>query len=114
MNKEDILISLENVISDPGSYKSGEYLEERIFKFLLGIKESKKQEIVEVLQEWIETQSEPRTMLAVRLARELLITELIPQIKELRHKINNGKVFPRFYLKYIDEALTELQKIIIG
>lgn len=110
MNKEDILGVLESIVSNPGSYKSGEYLEARAFKFLFGIKKTEKQRIVEALQEWIKELSEPRTMLAVRIAQKMLIIELIPQIKELRHTINNKKVFPRFYLKYVDEVLTELQK----
>lgn len=110
MSKEKILGILESIISDPGSYKSGEYLEMHIFRSLIDIQKTEKHGIIEALQEWIETQSEPRTMLAVRLAKKLRIVELIPQIGELRHKINIGEIFPKFYLRYIDEALTELQK----
>ena len=101
---------LESIISDPGSYKSGEYLEMHIFRYLIGIQKTEKQGIIEALQEWIETQSEPRTMLAVRLAKKLGIDELIPQIIALRHKINIEGIFPKFYLRYIDETLIELQK----
>ncbi len=110
MSKEKVLAILEGDISDPGSYKSGECLEEHAFRHLFGILQTEKQGIVEALTEWIKTQSEPRTMLAVRLSKRLGIVELIPQVLELRHEIDSGKVFPKFYLRYIDEALTELQK----
>lgn len=44
-------------------------------------------------------------MLAVRIARKLGLLELIPQIKDLRDEIARGDLFPRFYLRYTDEAL---------
>jgi len=109
MSKEDVLAILESDISDPGSYKSGEYLEEHALRHSVKILQTDKQGLIEALRDWIGTQSEPRTMLAVRVAKNLGLVELIPQILELKHEIDSGRVFPKFYLRYMDEALTELR-----
>jgi hypothetical protein len=109
MSKEDVLAILESDISNPGSYKSGEYLEEHTISHAVDVLQNDKQGLIEALMDWIETQSEPRTVLAVRVAKNLGLVELKPQIFELRHKIDTGKVFPRFYLRYIDEALNALE-----
>lgn len=111
MSKESTLKILENDISDPSSYKSGEYLEELAFRDLCENMNNDREGIVGALQEWIQVKAEPRTMLAVRLAKNLGIIELIPQLQELRKEIDNGKVFLRFYLRYVDEALTVLERI---
>lgn len=110
MSKEDVLAILESDISNPGSYKSGEYLEEHVLEHAVDILHKDKQGLIEALKDWIEAQSEPRTMLAVRVAKNLGLVELIPQILELRREIDSGKVFPKFYLRYIDEALNILKK----
>jgi hypothetical protein len=107
MSKEDVLGILESDMSNPGSYKSGVYLEEHTLSHAAAVLQKDKQGLIEALMDWIETQSEPRTMLAVRLAKKLGLAELKPQLLELRHKIDTGKVFPKFYLKYIDEALND-------
>ncbi|WP_366921798.1 hypothetical protein MFMK1_002214 [Metallumcola ferriviriculae] len=109
MSKEDVLAILESDIFNPGSYKSGEYLEEHALSHAVDVLQNDRQGLIEALMDWIETQSEPRTMLAVRIAKNLGLVELKPQILELGHKIDSGKVFPRFYLRYIDETLNELE-----
>jgi hypothetical protein len=111
MSKEDILILLDTAMTDPGSYKSGEYLEEHAFDYLNKIINSDREGIIEALREWIGLRSEPETMLAVRLARRLKISEVIPQIKKLRKEVDKGNVFMRYYLTSIDQALDVLQSI---
>lgn len=108
MSKEYVLAVLEGDINNPGSYKSGEYLEESVFRHSTEIIQTDRQGLVEALKEWIEAKEEPHTMLAVRIARRLRLMEMIPQIKDLRDEIARGGVFPKFYLRYIDEALNVL------
>lgn len=108
MSKEDVLAILENDMSNPGSFKSGEYLEEQVLSRATGILHKDKQGLIEALIKWIEAKSEPRSMLAVSIAKNLGLVELKPQILDLKQKIECGKIFPRFYLKYIDEAIHEL------
>lgn len=110
MSKEEILLILEGDINNPGSSKSGEYLEEHVLRHSAEIVQTDRQGLVEALKEWIEAKEEPRTMLAVRIARKLGLLELIPQIKDLREEIAHGGVFPKFYLRYIDEALNVLME----
>lgn len=105
MGKEEILTILESDIRDPGSYKSGEYLEEHAMRHASNIVEIDRQGLVEALIEWINTKTEPRTMLAVRIAQQLKLAELMNPIRMLRNEIADWHVFPSFYLRYIDEAL---------
>jgi hypothetical protein len=108
MSKNNILPILETAMNDPGSFKSGEYLEEHILtdarKFLV----SDRIGLIEALCEWISMKSEPQTMLAISIAKELNLREMRQAIVELRQEISIGKVFPKFYLRDIDEALSIL------
>ncbi len=110
MAKEDVLEILEAEFCDPGGYKSGEYLWEHVLRRSAKIVQNDRPGLVEVLQEWIGSQTEPRTMLAVWVAQSLGIRELIPQIQRLREQISSGKLFYGDYLKDIDEALSVLEE----
>ena len=110
MSKEMVLSIMENDMLAPAAYKSGEYLEEHVFNHLIVILQTDREGIIGALQEWIGTKTEPRTMLAVRLATKLGIEELVPLLLDLRDEIKSGKVFIEFYLKYINEALLELKR----
>lgn len=108
MGKEDVLAILESDISNPGSYKSGEYLEEHALRHAFNIVTTDRPGLVEALTEWINLKTEPRTMLAVRIAQQLKLAELINPIRKLRNEIAHGQVFPSYYLRYIDEALEDI------
>lgn len=110
MGKEEILTILESDVQDPGSYKSGEYLEEHALRHASYIVETDRQGLVEALTEWINAKTEPRTMLAVTIAQKLKLKELMNPIRMLRNEIAHGNVFPSFYLRYIDEALEGMKK----
>lgn len=47
-------------------------------------------------------------MLVVRIAGILRLVELKPQIAKLRSAVDDGGLFHKFYLRYIDTALEEL------
>lgn len=96
MTKEDVLSILETDISDPGSYKSGEYLEEHILKHARQIVNMDRSSLIEVLREWLNLRCEPRTMLAVTIARQLGLREIRSDIEFLRKDILEKKVFPFF------------------
>jgi hypothetical protein len=108
MSKDNILPILETAMNDPGSFKSGEYLEEHVLtdarKFLV----SDRIGLVEALCEWVSLKSEPQTMLAISVAKELNLREMRQVIEDLRQEVSVGKVFPKFYLRDIDEALSIL------
>lgn len=109
-NKKNILKAFETDLSDPGSIKSGEYLEEHILmnarRFLI----EDRQALIEVLQHWLSLRSEPKTMLAVVVTRELKLIELKSQLEELKKEVQAGKVFLPFYADSINEALAILGK----
>ena len=108
MSKIDFLDVLQTAVNDPGSFKSGECLEEHVLgnarKFLV----SDWVGLIEALCEWISMKREPQTMLAISVAKELKLREIRYVIEDLRQEVSVGKVFPKFYLRDIDEALSIL------
>lgn len=109
MSKEEILRTFETALTDPGSLKSGEYLEEHILVSAKKLILTDRANLVNVLREWLSMKDEPRTMLAVKVAKELDLKELVSDLKALRQDIETGKVFLPFYVRRIDEALDVLQ-----
>jgi len=66
--------------------------------------------LIEALREWLSLRNEPRTMLAVTMARKLGLRELKADIEALRKEVSEGRVFPRFYLREIDATLEALNQ----
>jgi hypothetical protein len=108
MSKKEVLAAFETVITDPGSIKSGEYLEDHILSYAKKFLDIDRLGLIGALCEWIYFRSEPRTMLAVRVAKELGLREVSQVIEVLRREVAAGKVFPSFYLRDIDDALSSL------
>jgi hypothetical protein len=109
MSKYDVLTALETDMNDLGSYKSGEYLEEHVLMHARYFLPGDRSGLVEAMREWINLRSEPRTMLAVKIADELGLREMISDIEALRREIASAKIFPSFYLHDIDNALNSLR-----
>jgi hypothetical protein len=108
MSMSDVLELLETAMTDPGSYKSGEYLREHVLAHARHVVTKDRSGLVTALQEWLNTRSEPRTMIAVTVARELGLKEMKSEIEILRREVQAGKVFPHFYIDNIDNALNAL------
>src|SRR5262245_16747475 len=108
MSKDDILTALETDMNDPGAYKSGEYLEEHVLMHARYFLSADRSGLIEALREWLNLRSEPRTMLSVKIAQEVGLKEMISDIEALRREIDSGKIFPRFCLHDIDNALNSL------
>ena len=108
MTKNDVLQLFETDMSDPGSYKSGEYLREHVLQHAKGVLSTDRSSLVEALREWLKARSEPRTMIAVTVARKLDLKELKSDIQALRNEVADGRTFPRFYLDHIDAAVNAL------
>ncbi len=94
--------------ADPGAYKSGEYLEEHVVRRAGSLVGTDRVGLIDALREWLDARSEPRTMLAVRIADRLHLTEVRPEICDLRVAIERDKAFPRFYLEIVDGTLERL------
>lgn len=108
METNEVLGLLENELFDPGGLKSGEYLEEHVRRRSASIVRSDRQGLIEALRYWIETRSEPRTMLAVSVAKDLGLVELTPDIRQLKKDIEHRGVFPAFYVREVVQALSAL------
>jgi hypothetical protein len=108
MSKQDVLAVLETDMNDPGSLKSGEYLESHILLHAKQFLRTDRLGLIDALSEWISLKSEPRTMLAIRAAQELDLKEMRQIIESLRKEVAVGRVFPRFYLRDIDDVLSSL------
>lgn len=108
MSKDEVLAGLETDMDDPGAEKSGEYLRKHIIERSRRLLMTDRRGLVEALLEWLSLRSEPRTMLAVRVACELRLSELRPEITILREDIAMGRFFPGYYLRWVDDALDAL------
>lgn len=108
MSKNDILTKLQSALNDPGSQKSGEYLEEHVSVQLKRSIGDDRVGVVQALESWLEFRKEPQTMIAVRMAAEFQIQELRPLIEKLAQEIEKGDAFLPFYKRWTDEALEKL------
>jgi hypothetical protein len=108
MSKNNILAVLETAMNNPGSFKSGEYLEEHVLSNAKKLLLNDRVGLIEALCEWVSLKSEPQTMLAISVAKELNLREMRQVIEDLRQEVFAGKIFPKFYLRDIDEALSIL------
>ena len=109
MNKNEISKSFETDFTNPGSIKLGEYLQEKILSRARNIVQKNRPNLIELLKEWLALRSEPKTMLAVRLAKELSLIELLPEIEKLKNDIQTGKCFFPFYINIINDSLASLR-----
>jgi hypothetical protein len=112
MNKEDIAAMFETDFTNPGSYKSGEYLEAQVLKRAKQIVQNERGLLVEVMKDWLKERNSPPIMLAVSVAEELKLTELIPTLEILREEIIQKKTpgIMLWEVRYVDEALRILQE----
>jgi hypothetical protein len=69
--KNNILPLLETALNDPGSFKSGEYLEEHVLTYAKKCLVTARIGLIEALCEWVSLKSESHTMLAITVAKEL-------------------------------------------
>ena len=107
MGKSEILKGFEIDLSDPGSEKSGEYLHQHLLqRAKRALQQGDREGLVDALRGWLRAQIEPETMLAVSIARELVLVELRPELEYLRAAIEKDQVFPNFYICWVDEALS--------
>jgi len=108
MSEQEILKMLKTDLDNPGSYKSGEYLEDQAYIHLVKVLKTDREGIISALRYFMELRSEPESMLAVRLAERLGIYEVIPNIIKIGEEIKRGEVFKEFYSFWIDKAVKTL------
>ena len=109
MEKEEILSHLEDDLANPGSQKSGEFLEEHaLVTAHRALETGNREALVEAMVCWLRDRSEPRTMLAVSIAKELSLGELRAELRVLKAEIDDGRVFLPFYARRVDAALNAL------
>lgn len=105
MSKEDVLSAFQTDFNNPGSLKSGEYLEEQIVKRARWLFPKDPSGVIEALREWLLNRQEPHTMLAVTVIEELAIVQLRNELLSLKDDIVQGKIFMPFYVDDVDKAL---------
>jgi len=86
----------------------GEELYAYLIKRTASLVESDRCSLVKALAEWLKLRSEPRTMLAVEIAKTHHLAELRNDIEELLDDVRKGRAFKSFYQKPISDALNEL------
>ncbi len=110
MSKEDVLNAFQTDFNNPGSLKSGEYLQEQIVKRARWLFPKDPSGVIEVLRQWLHNIQEPHTMLAVKVIEELAIEQFRDELLSLKSDIEKGKIFMPFYVRDVDDALSALKK----
>jgi hypothetical protein len=110
MSKNEILIKFEDCFKDPGSEKSGEYLEEHIIEVVRGLINTDRKALISIFQDWLNLRKDPETMLAVNIAKKFKLRELNEGIQQLLDDINDKKVFLPYYGSIIQKTLDEINK----
>ena len=64
--------------------------------------------VVSALTIWIQSRSEPRTMLALKISPAYHLSELRPEIEQLLNDIMAGRAFLPYHSRYVLEALDNL------
>ncbi len=109
MGKREALDAFETDLTNPGSLKSGEFLEDRIRERAARLIPGDRAGVVDAFRDWIARRSEPFTMLAVDVARMESLTELEPEVEGLQRDIAAGLCFRPHYVRRVDAALVVLR-----
>lgn len=109
MSKDDILAMLASDLNDPGSQKSGEYLEAHVLRHARSALASDRGGLVDAMRQWLELRREPQTMLAVSVAQETELQELAPDIERLLAEVVAGQIFQPYYADALSAAVTRLR-----
>lgn len=107
MTTDEVLSVLETDVEDPGSEKSGEYLEQHVLAHASAIAGHSRRELIEALRHWLALKTLPRTLVAIRVAGLLQLAELEPDLRTLMAAAN-ARDIPVFYLRYLKKALSLL------
>ncbi len=111
MAKFDVVQALQSDLDNPASFKSGEYLEDRILRSVRrALAAGNRDGVLDALREWLNLRQEPHTMLAVTAAKKEQLSELAPEIQALRTDVCAGRALQKFYLRWIDEALHAVEE----
>ena len=109
MTKEEVLNQFATDFSDPGSEKSGEYLREHVLRRAERIVQSDRSGLVEAMRDWLQRRSLPHTLLAVAVAQEARLTELVPDLHSLRDDILASRFLRDTQEDLVDQALAVLE-----
>lgn len=111
MEPSRVSLALQECFEDPGSEKSGEYLYEHVAAVAKhAIATGHREELVNILQDWIARRSEPETMLAVDLSYQLRLAELATGLNTLCADIQSGKCFMPYYSLQVERALAAIRQ----
>lgn len=110
MKPSQLSLDIRTCFEDPGAEKSGEYLYDHVAAVARhALATGQREDLLNILQEWIARRSEPETMLAVYLVRELRLAELSRQLRVLDADIQGGKCFMPFYGLKVRRALAAIE-----
>ena len=108
MTADELAAALATDFANPGALKSGEYLAELVLDRIRHVLPESRGAVVELMQSWLASRSEPRTMLAVTVASTFGLDELRGELLRLLQDIQAGRSFPGFYADPVESAIGEL------
>ncbi len=98
--------------NNPGSHRSGEYLysaiQSRARRF---IENGKRSEVVAVTQHWIQKQTRPETLIAVKLSDQFRFKELLSDIEALNKAVIERQILLPYYSEFITPVIQSLRLI---
>lgn len=103
--------ALQECFEDPGAEKSGEYLYAHVAAVARhAVENGHREELLNILRDWIAKRREPETMLAVDLAGDLRLVNLERQLDALLADVLAGRCFMPFYSQWIERALAAIRQ----
>jgi len=106
--KNNVLDILNDEMAGYPQRASGEDGYRFINKIAKNYLESDKEELINALLIWMRERSEPNTMVAVDIAKNLKLTELGMELNMLLKDIENGKCFKYFYANPVKNAIKSI------
>ncbi|HET9985852.1 MAG TPA: hypothetical protein VFQ38_19795 [Longimicrobiales bacterium] len=92
----------------PAPATPGEPLEPQLLGYVAWLMERDRPGAVLALRDWLRLHEPLRTMLAVRVAAEHGLVELLPQLRRLREEVRSRAVLEPAFLADIDRAIEVL------
>ncbi len=110
MNADALVTILEGELRGFPGRAPAEDLYRHMLAVATGTATTDRPALVGALREWIGLHTEPRTMIALHLARELRLVELRGDVEQLRADVSGGKALLPYYVRWVDEALHALSR----
>ena len=103
-----IKVQMDGVIASTSAKVSGNEIVARLVRLSRPALTDSRPELVGALKCWLAERTEPRTMYAVDIAKELGLSELTDELSKLLHEIRAETVFAPYCARWVEEAVNTM------